>query len=833
MHRDRCVDQSDRIWAFDDPPAVRSGILAARGVRLVVVRPSRADATMPPSPADPRTVRALFAEAMDAGGLTRVRDGWFDTHHPQTPPGVRAAVLSLLEAHEAATAGNFLKDPTLAMQPDAPTLGQLPGLSIPAARRAVPTGGMADATEQMPRAGDMIGPYRIVRELGRGGFGTVFQAEQQHPVRRPVAIKLINPGMDTRQVVARFRAERQALALMSHPNIARVLDAGATERGRPYFVMELVEGRPLTDYCRRAGLAVADRLQLFLQVCRAVQHAHQKGVVHRDLKPHNVLVAEHDGRAVPKVIDFGVAKALHGGPADGGAAVTAATEAGQVVGTPQYMSPEQASPRGEVDTRTDVYGLGVMLYELLTGLPPFDPERLRSAPLSELERIIREEEPVPPSQRVFDHPPDAADQLPEPRHRLSKKLSGDLDWIVLRAIEKDPARRYATADAVAEDIQRHLSDEPVEAGPPGVTYRVRKFAWRNRGLLTAGAAVTAALLAGLVGTTVFLFRAEDALHSAQAAQRGEAEQRRVAENERQRALANETRALASAAQARSNQQRAEQGEKAAREALARLTNSEATIRAAEQRAADAQRQAQTARQQADDEARRVLTSQEFFHALLFPRGESAKTDAPPAELLAFLARRLDAGVLNGSPELEAPLRMGLGLAFDRAGDFAAAESAFARYVALHAESPDRLPAYRLATAHHNLGVYAAARNDWPAAERSYRQAIAAGASTAELKSRPVLAMVTRRLLAEALLRQRRPAEAVEELGICASLLRGANDINEHEAEEARSLLALCGTLAAQGAAAADADRLTRQITDALAAQTARGVRPATVLPYRP
>ncbi len=344
--------------------------------------------------------------------------------------------------------------------------------------------------------GTRVGPYLLLEPLGEGGMGTVFMAEQSEPVRRRVALKVIKPGMDTRQVVARFEAERQALALMDHPNIARVLDAGATPAGRPYFVMERIDGVPITGYCDAHRLAPRQRLELFIPVCQAVQHAHQKGIIHRDLKPSNVLVAEIDGKAVPKVIDFGVAKAIEPG-LTGRATVTLA---GALVGTPEYMSPEQAGAGPDVDTRTDVYSLGVLLYELLTGTTPIDRDSLAHAALNEVLRRVREEDPPKPSNRLSGTgdrlPSVAAVRATEPA-RLTKLLRGDLDWVVMKALEKDPGRRYETANGLARDVQRHLDADPVEAGPPSAWYRFRKTASRYRAALTTTFLVAVALVTGI------------------------------------------------------------------------------------------------------------------------------------------------------------------------------------------------------------------------------------------------------------------------------------------------------------------------------------------------
>jgi serine/threonine protein kinase/tetratricopeptide (TPR) repeat protein len=366
----------------------------------------------------------------------------------------------------------------------------------------LPAAGLLAASEEAirERPGTVIGAYKLLEQIGEGGFGVVFMAEQTQPVRRKVALKIVKPGMDTRQVVARFEAERQALALMDHPNIAHILDGGETASGRPYFVMELVRGIPITEFCDQSHLSVHQRLELFLNVCHAVQHAHHKGIIHRDLKPSNVLVTLHDDKAVVKVIDFGIAKATGQQLTD----KTLFTNFAQMIGTPLYMSPEQAQMSGlDVDTRSDIYSLGVLLYELLTGTTPFDQERLRTESYDEIRRLIREEEPHKPSTRLstlaLAATTASANRQSDPK-RLSELLRGDLDWIVMKALEKDRNRRYDTANAFALDLQRYLSDEPVQACPPSLRYRLRKLARRHKAMLVSAsvAALAAFLMVGVV-----------------------------------------------------------------------------------------------------------------------------------------------------------------------------------------------------------------------------------------------------------------------------------------------------------------------------------------------
>jgi serine/threonine protein kinase/Flp pilus assembly protein TadD len=399
-------------------------------------------------------------------------------------------------------------------------------------------GGMAPAdwagdTEGL---GSVIGRFTLIEKIGEGGFGTVYRAEQSEPVRRQVALKVIKLGMDTRRVVARFEAERQALAVMEHPNIARVFDGGATESGRPYFVMELVDGIPITAYCDEHSLSTKDRLMLFRQVCLAVQHAHLKGIIHRDIKPSNVLVTVQDGEPVPKVIDFGIAKATDTRLGD----QTLLTEHGHFVGTPAYMSPEQAAAGQDIDLRTDIYSLGVLLYELLTGQTPFDATRLRSVTVSEMQRIIREQDPPRPSLRLSSY----GERLSEvarlrridPRG-LTRQIRGELDWIVMKALEKDRGRRYESAGAMAEDLRRHLSDEPVLAGPPSALYRFGKLARRHKALIGSAAVALLALLIGLTLALIGFINANQQRHRALRAERDATHQARAAETAQQQAEA--------------------------------------------------------------------------------------------------------------------------------------------------------------------------------------------------------------------------------------------------------------------------------------------------------
>jgi serine/threonine protein kinase len=357
-------------------------------------------------------------------------------------------------------------------------------------------------------SGMLIDRYKLLEKIGEGGMAVVYMAEQQKPIHRKVALKIIKLGMDTKSVIARFEAERQALALMDHPNIAKVLDAGATETGRPYFVMELVKGVSITKYCDNNKISTQKRLDLFQQVCNAVQHAHQKGIIHRDIKPSNIMVTSHDGKPVPKIIDFGIAKAINQRLTE----KTLFTRYAQIIGTPTYMSPEQAELNGlDVDTRSDIYSLGALLYELLTGTTPFSEEKLREVGYIAMQKIIREQEPVRPStklSKLTNMAYEVADHRGTTPELLGRMLRRDLDWIVVKALEKDRTRRYDTAHALAEDIRRYLKNEPITAGSPSLTYRIRKFCRRNRSHIAIAVVVLILLIVSAVGILTYLHNIE-------------------------------------------------------------------------------------------------------------------------------------------------------------------------------------------------------------------------------------------------------------------------------------------------------------------------------------
>src|SRR5271166_1887389 len=455
--------------------------------------------------------KAVFCEALEIADPEQRRQ--FLDQACGADHALREQVEKLLAFSQSA--GVFFKDCTPALEPEAADAERV----LSAAESAL--------EPEIPET-KCIGPYKLLQKLGEGGHGVVYMAEQEQPIRRRVALKIIKLGMDTRNVIARFEAERQALALMDHPNIARVLDAGATETGRPYFVMELVYGVKITEYCDQNRVSMQERLELFIQVCNAVQHAHQKGIIHRDLKPSNIMVTMHDGVPFPKVIDFGIAKATEQRLTDR----TLFTSYAQLMGTPAYMSPEQMELSGlNLDTRSDVYSLGVLLYELLTGRTPFDTTDLLKLGVEELRRTIREQEPLSPSAKLQTLNNEELTKTAGRRHieppRLLSQLRGDLDWIVLKCLEKDRTRRYVTANALAMDIECYLKEETVLARPPSQLYRLQKLVRRNPVVFLFGAVTAAALLLGSIISTWLLIKEQKA-RSAETRLRKEAELREQA-----------------------------------------------------------------------------------------------------------------------------------------------------------------------------------------------------------------------------------------------------------------------------------------------------------------
>jgi tetratricopeptide (TPR) repeat protein/tRNA A-37 threonylcarbamoyl transferase component Bud32 len=493
-------------------------------------------------PLDPRRVKALFNAILDLSDPAD-RPAFLDRECGDEPE-LRRRLEELVAAHDRPASAlerplAVGRERAIAADDETAASGPAPvdGNATAAGSDLGPTASLHQEPSE-PLIGTVIaGRYRIRQEIGEGGMGSVYLADQLQPVKRQVALKLIKAGLDTKTVLARFASERQALAVMDHPNIARVLDAGSTESGHPFFVMELVRGIPLTDYCDQHRLGLPEWLTLLRQICSAVQHAHQKGIIHRDLKPSNILVESHDGHPVPKVIDFGLAKATSGMPLGEHSLISAF---GSVAGTPLYMAPEQASFSAiDVDTRADIYALGVILYELLAGSTPIRRDTLKKAAIDEVLRVIREDEPLTPSSRLSTSealPSIAASRQSEPA-RLSRFVRGDLDWIVMKALSKERQRRYDSPMAMAQDIERFTHHEPVSAGPPTAAYRFRKFVRRNRGRVIAASLVLLALLAGIVGTTAGLLEARRQQQFAileagekEKARRAEALQRQQAES---------------------------------------------------------------------------------------------------------------------------------------------------------------------------------------------------------------------------------------------------------------------------------------------------------------
>ncbi len=545
-----------------------------------------------------------------------------------------------------------------------------PFLDVPAAYIAA----TIDVPPIAERLGTQIGPYKLHQEIGEGGMGVVYMALQKEPVRRKVALKIIKPGMDTREVIARFAAEEQALAMMDHPNIAKVHDAGTTDSGRPYFVMELVHGVTITQYCDDNNLTTDQRLELFVSVCHAVQHAHQKGIIHRDIKPSNILVTLHDGVPVPKIIDFGIAKATN----QQLTTQTLATGYGQMIGTPLYMSPEQAQYSGlDIDTRSDIYSLGVLLYELLTGSTPFDREQFQDAGLDEVRRLIREQEPQRPSTRISTMGM-AATTVSEHRRtnpvELSNSLRHELDWIVMKALEKDRARRYETANDFARDIQRYLDDEPVEACPPSKIYRLKKFTRRNRTAVLATTAVGFALVLGAGVAAGQAYRATKAETLAEEQLQIATEQQRLAKQQAQ--LAQKQKRLAE--------------EAAEREGKLRVDAEQAT------------QQAEAARKQAE------AVTEYLVEAFRSPDPEKDGRTVTVAEILDRAAGDLETN-LSAEPELHAQLLLAIGQTYRGLGLYEEAVRLLERCrdlvdQTLSAEHPDSLKLLRaLSGAYWQMG----------------------------------------------------------------------------------------------------------------------------------
>jgi serine/threonine protein kinase len=676
--------------------------------------------------AKPSGERAAFLDAACAG-----------------QPELRAAVEALLAAHEAS--GSLLDRPPAGLgqavdsAPAAVRPGG-PGQNTPQPEEAPPTVA-PDGRPRIEPGAVIAGRYLLQEKIGEGGMGEVWVARQTEPVKRKVALKLIKTGMDSKAVLQRFEQERQALGLMDHPNIARVLDGGLTPAGQPFFVMELVNGLPLTKFCDEARLTPRQRLELFVPICQAVQHAHHKGIVHRDLKPANILVTLIDGRPVPKVIDFGVAKAVSGKLTD----ESLSTQFGAVVGTLEYMSPEQAGFAGEdIDTRADVYSLGVILYELLTGLRPIDAQRLRKAAFTEMVRILKEEEPSRPSTRLSTDealPSLAALRQTEPK-KLMALLRGELDWVVMKCLEKRRDRRYETANALARDVQRYLADETVEARPPSAGYRLGKLLRRNKGPVLAAGVVVLALLAGVVGTTLGLIHAEQRRREAEVARADEAEQRRLAQ-------ANEAKALkAVAAEKEAKQRESAQRAKAelardrTRQALDAMTSSVTGDSLSTQKEVSAEQKKflrevlsdyqQFAGETADDEPSRARTAAAAHRVGLIEYRLGRKTEAAAAFRQARDGYAKLAADFPAVPQYRQDLARShnaLGVLLSGQGKGAEAEKEHRQALAIQEKLATDFPAvpqyrHELAGSHSNLGLLLSGLGKGAEAEKAYRQALA-------------------------------------------------------------------------------------------------------------
>jgi serine/threonine protein kinase/tetratricopeptide (TPR) repeat protein len=668
------------------------------------------------------TERELFLQALDIEDPAERAE--FLDRECAGEPDLRRQVEVLLKAHEQA--GQFLDQPH------------------PAAGAGPQTGAYVPDSSAETAGTIVAGKYKLLQRIGEGGMGSVWMADQTEPVKRRVAVKLIRAERDgSRTILSRFEAERQAIALMDHPNIAKLLDAGATEGepdgtspGRPYFVMELVKGIPLTAFCDEHKLSVPHRLNLFMQICSAVQHAHQKGIIHRDLKPTNILVELHDDKPVPKVIDFGLAKALSGQPLSDH---TLFTGFGTVAGTPLYMAPEQAKFNAiDIDTRADIYALGVILYELLTGSTPIERAALKQAAFDEILRVIRESEPPTPSKRLSSTdstPSVAANRQSEPQ-KLGRFVRGDLDWIVMKALAKERDRRYETANGFAKDIERFLNHEPVLAGPPSTGYRMRKFVRRNRGQVVAALAICVVLVAGIAGTTVGLIRSE-------AARRGEREQRAIAQaNEKQATVAAtaEKKAKEREAEQRSN---AEKARDRTRQALDAMTSSiTGDSLSAQTEISEDQKKFLTevlkyyqefAGEKADDEKSRARTAAAAVRVGIIESRLGRTEQALAAYQMARVGYASLATDFPSKPAYRQALgvsHMGVAIRLRDLGKFSEAKAEFGNALAIQEKLVDVFPAtpsYRaeLARTQTNLAVLLADQGNYREAEQLSRQALAA------------------------------------------------------------------------------------------------------------
>jgi serine/threonine protein kinase/Flp pilus assembly protein TadD len=621
-------------------------------------------------------------------------------------------VQALLRVHEEV--GGFLETPAVA---DLPAVAR-GGESKPPLEEA---------------AGTMIGRYKLLQKIGEGGCGVVYMAEQEEPVQRRVALKVIRLGMDTKEVIARFEAERQALALMDHPNIARVFDAGATGTGRPYFVMELVRGVKITDYCDQQNLSTAERLNLFVRVCHAIQHAHQKGVIHRDIKPSNILVTLQDGEPVPKVIDFGIAKATQGRLTD----QTLFTAFEQFIGTPAYMSPEQAQLSSvDVDTRSDIYSLGVLLYELLTGRTPFETKELLRAGLDEMRRQIREVEPPKPSTRLRTL--EAAALTTTAQHRSTEPpklihlVRGDLDWIVMRCLEKNRARRFETANELAADLARHLHDEPVAARPPSTLYRLQKLVRRNKLAFAAAGTIALALLIGLAVSSWMYAREKAARERAVAAEVEQSRLRQQADADRERAVAAEEqqrqlRQQAEAARAQAVAAETEQSRlrQQAEDARTNETRQRALAEEARNNEARQRELAETDRKKAETEAAKSKQVAQFLTDMLQGVGPSVALGRDTKLLREILDKTTErvSKDFKEQPAVEAELRGTLGNVYRQLGEYDKAETMCrealtTRRKLLGNEHP------AVAVSLNDLALVLSQRGDYDGAEATQREALA-------------------------------------------------------------------------------------------------------------